>query len=79
MKVQGNTPTTINGTKFTGHALDRMQGRGILSPSKVLDVIKNPLKIHSGNSPNTTVHIGPQMKVVTNQNGDVITIIPSTK
>ncbi|MCC7438451.1 MAG: RHS repeat-associated core domain-containing protein [Armatimonadetes bacterium] len=77
MKVEGNTPTTINGTKFTGHALDRMQGRGITSPSAVLDVLNNPLKIHSGNSPNTRVHVGSQMKVVTNQNGDVITVIPT--
>ncbi|MBK8909901.1 MAG: hypothetical protein IPM61_01080 [Chlorobi bacterium] len=79
MKVQGNTPTAINGVKFTGHALDRMQGRGILSPSTVLDVINNPFKIHQGNSPGSTVHVGQQMKVVTNQNGDVITVIPLSK
>eukprot|EP01132_Coremiostelium_polycephalum_P001037 gene1037-1315_t len=47
--ITKNTPTTIQGTKFTGHALDQMQARGILSPSAVLDVVKNP----AGNKPET--------------------------
>jgi len=55
--VTKNSPTTINGTKFTGHALDQMQARGILSPSAVLDVIKNPARTFLGNTPGTWVFI----------------------
>jgi hypothetical protein len=74
--VTKNTPTTINGTKFTGHALDQMQARGILSPSAVLDVVKNPAKMFPGNKPGSTVFIRDNLKVVTNKVGDIITVIP---
>jgi RHS repeat-associated protein len=74
--VTKNTPTTINGTKFTGHALDQMQSRGILSPSAVLDVVKNPAKMFPGNTPGTMVFIRDNLKVITNKAGDVITVIP---
>lgn len=33
------SPEIINGSKFTGHALDQMQARGILSPNSVLDLV----------------------------------------
>ncbi|MGO3195377.1 MAG: hypothetical protein ACTIKE_15275 [Sphingobacterium sp.] len=55
--ITKNVPTTINGTKFTGHALDQMQARGVLSPNAVLDVVKNPTSILEGNTPGTTVFI----------------------
>ena len=71
-----NSPTTINGTKFTGHALDQMQARGILSPSAVLDVVKNPARTFPGNTPGTTVFIRDNLKVITNKAGDIITVIP---
>jgi RHS repeat-associated protein len=74
--VTKNTSTTINGTKFTGHALDQMQARGILSPSGVLDVVKNPAKMFPGNTPGTTVFIRDNLKVITNKAGDIITVIP---
>ena len=74
--VTKNSPTTINGTKFTGHALDQMQARGILSPSVVLDVIKNPARILPGNTPGTTAFLGNNLKVITNKAGDIITVIP---
>jgi hypothetical protein len=74
--VTRNQPTTIDGTKFTGHALDQMQARGVISPSAVLDVIKNPTIKTVGNTPGTTVFIKDNLKVITNQAGDVITVIP---
>jgi RHS repeat-associated protein len=70
-----NLPTTINGRDYSGHALDRMQGRGIM-PSVVEDVIKNPLKIELGNKPNTWKYIGDGLNVIINQAGKVITVIP---
>ena len=73
--VSKNSPTTINGTRFTGHALDQMQARGIISPSAVLDVIKNPARVIPGNRPGTTVFIRDNLKVVTNSSGDVMTVI----
>jgi RHS repeat-associated protein len=74
--ITKNSPTTINGTKFTGHALDQMQARGILSPSAVLDVIKNPARMFLGNTPGTSVFIRDNLKVITNKAGDIITVIP---
>ena len=73
--ITRNTSTIINGRKFTGHALDQMQNRGILSPGAVLDVIKNPLKTMQGKKPNTTVFLGDKLKVVLNKFGDVITVV----
>ncbi len=73
--VAKNSSQVINGTKFTGHALEQMQARGILSPSGVLDVIKNPARILPGNRPGTTVFLRDNLKVVTNKAGDVITVI----
>lgn len=70
-----NTSTNINGRKFTGHALDAMQGRGF-TPMIVEHIIKQPKKIIPGNRPGTTVYIGEKLKVVLNEAADVITIIP---
>ena len=74
--VTKNSPTTINGTKFTGHALDQMQARGIISPRAVFDVIKNPARTFPGNKPGTSVFIRDNLKVITNKVGDIITVIP---
>ena len=73
--VAKNSPTTINGTKFTGHALDQMQARGILSPRVVLDVIKNPTQTFPGNRSGTMVFIRDNLKVITNKAGDIMTVI----
>jgi hypothetical protein len=67
-----NTATTINGTKFTGHALDQMQARGILSPSAVLDVVKNSAMMFPGNRPGTMVFIKDNLKVITNKAGGIL-------
>lgn len=73
--VAKNSPTTINGTKFTGHALDQMQARGIISPSSVLDIVKNPAQVVPGKTLGTTVFIRDNLKVVTNTAGDIITVM----
>ncbi len=73
--VTRNNSTSINGTKFTGHALDQMQNRGIISPTAVLDVIKNPAKVMPGKTPGTKVFFKDSLKVITNKGGDVISVI----
>jgi hypothetical protein len=70
-----NEPTTIGNTPFSGHAVDRMQGRGI-PPSVVTDTILNG-QTAPGNQPGTTTHYDPtnNVTVVTNTTtGNVITI-----
>ncbi len=73
-KTVRNTPQIINGRKFTGHALDQMQNRGILSPSAVLDAIKNPLRTMSGKK-GATIYYADKLKVVVNKSGDIVTVI----
>ena len=78
--VSKNSAKVINGVKFTGHALDRMQERGILSPSVVIDTIQNPSQVLPGDMPNTMVYIRENLKVVVNASGDIITtMIQSAK
>lgn len=72
---KSNSSAEIGTRRYSGHALDRMQGRGFV-PSVVEDAINNPLKMYLGNTPNTTVYENINIKVVINQNGDVITVIP---
>ncbi len=72
------TPGTNSGTKigdryYTGHALDRVQGRGGV-PSVVEDTIASGTK-SPGNLPNTTKYSTSQADVVTNSRGDVVTVI----
>ncbi|NLD99661.1 MAG: DUF4258 domain-containing protein, partial [Fibrobacter sp.] len=69
-----NSPTSIGGRNFTGHALDQMQARGIM-PSVVENAILTGAK-SAGNTAGTTVHIVEEVKVITNTLGDVITVIP---
>lgn len=69
-----NKPTNIGDRDYSGHAVDRMQGRGV-PPSVVEDAVRNG-KAEPGNRPGTTVHTGESgVRVVTNQDGKVITVI----
>ncbi|WP_156484163.1 DUF4258 domain-containing protein, partial [Janthinobacterium agaricidamnosum] len=69
-----NKPTNIGDRDYSGHAVDRMQGRGV-PPSVVEDAVRNG-KAEPGNSPGTTVHTGESgVRVVTNQDGKVIAVI----
>lgn len=68
-----NQPSTISNREYSGHALDRMQDRGI-TPSVVENTIKNGRSTPSRGG--TTVHYDPESKVsiVTNESGRVVTV-----
>lgn len=69
-----NAASTINGVRYTGHALDQMQGRG-LTPS----VIENTLKFgrrYPGKKRGTTVVETSEVRVIVNRRGHVITVYP---
>ncbi|HEJ7913204.1 TPA: hemagglutinin repeat-containing protein [Serratia marcescens] len=68
-----NQPGTIRNREYSGHALDRMQDRGI-TPSVVENTIKNGKSTPSRGG--TTVHFDPESKVsvVTNESGRVVTV-----
>ena len=72
---KSNSSAEIGTRRYSGHALDRMQGRGFVPPA-VQDAIKNPTKTYLGNTPNTKVYENININVIINQNGDVITVIP---
>ncbi len=67
-----NTPGTVGNTSYSGHAFDRMQGRGLM-PSVVDDAIAHGQ--HAPGSDGTTVHYSPanNVSVVTNAEGRVVT------
>lgn len=69
-----NSPTTIGGRDYSGHAQDRMQGRGV-PPSAVEEAIKNgtPEASRGGTTVYTDKKNGVQ--VVVNANGKVVTVI----
>jgi RHS repeat-associated protein len=67
-----NSPEVIGGRKFTGHALDQMQGRGI--PSSVVEEVITNGTPGPGNDPGTFTHTGDGVQVVTNSTGDVVTV-----
>ena len=75
VKSGTNLPTAIGGRNYTGHALDQMQGRGIM-PSVVENAINNSIKTIHGNTVGTFVHFGDGLKVIVNIFGDVVTVIP---
>jgi len=68
-----NTPTTINGRPYSGHALDRMQDRGIL-PSAIDNTLR--YGVPSASRGGTTIFYEPinNITVVTNSNGLVVTV-----
>ena len=69
-----NAPTTIGGREFSGHAIDQMQGRGIM-PSVVENVIQNGVRT-AGSEAGTFQHVFEGVRVITNEAGRVITVIP---
>ena len=75
VKPGTNKPATIGGRVYTGHAIDRMQGRGV-PPSAVEDAILNGTQ-SPGHNPGETVHSGSNgVTVVTGSGGQVVTVIP---
>jgi RHS repeat-associated protein len=77
VKAGTNSPAVIDGINYSGHALDQMQGRGLV-PSVVKDAITNPLRTVPGNMANTTVSYGNGVKVITNEAQKVITAMPKS-
>jgi hypothetical protein len=69
-----NAPTTIGGREFSGHAIDQMQGRGIM-PSVVENAIQNGVRT-AGSEAGTFQHVFEGVRVITNEAGRVITVIP---
>ena len=70
-----NSPGQLCGRSFSGHAFDRMQGRG-LTPSVVLDAIQNGQRL-PGNSARETIFYSPNNNVsviVNSANGKVVTV-----
>ena len=68
-----NQPTVINGRTYTGHALDRMQERG-LTPTVVESAIEQATPVPSRNA--TIMYSKNGIKVIVNENGDVVTAMP---
>jgi RHS repeat-associated protein len=68
-----NAPTAIGGRRYTGHALDQMQGRG-LTPSVVEDTITNGAR--SAGREGATVFQTNQARVILNPDGSVKTVMP---
>ena len=69
-----NAPTTIDGRRYSGHALDQMQSRGF-TPSVVENSIEHGRRT-PGNRPGSAEHLFEGVKVITSDKGDVITVIP---
>jgi RHS repeat-associated protein len=78
--VADNSPTTIAGRDYTGHALDQMQARG-LTPSVVENTIQNGIQ-SAGNTASEIVHYDPvnNVTVVTDtSSGRVVTAYGGTR
>ena len=73
LEVNNNTATTIGNREYSGHALDRMQGRG-LTPTVVDDIIKTGTPTQ-GSTLGTTVYTNANGTVVVNSTGKVVTVI----
>ena len=68
-----NRPTIINGRTYTGHALDRMQERG-LTPTVIESAINKGSSIPSRGS--TFIYRADGIKVIINEHGSVVTAMP---
>ena len=69
-----NTPGTVNGIDYSGHAFDQMRNRGLV-PSVVENALRTGVRT-PGNTPGTTVvtDAANKVKVVINQSGRVMTV-----
>jgi filamentous hemagglutinin len=70
---RSNKPAKIAGRDYSGHALDRMQERG-LTPSAVENTIQHG-SVRPGRDPGTTAHYDSRnnLTVITNETGGVVT------
>ena len=70
-----NCPAEIGGRSYSGHALDSMQGRGIV-PSVVENTISNGVGISQPGGRVQLYDLGNNISVILNSNGKVITVFP---
>jgi hypothetical protein len=76
--VHPNPPTTINGREYGGHAIDRMQGRGI-PPSVVENTIQHGA-VSPDPIPGRLRHFDPVNNItVVTEGGKVVTVIPGRR
>jgi RHS repeat-associated protein len=75
MHVPGpqNLPTVINGRNYTGHALDQMQGRGLM-PSVVEDTISTG--VQSAGRDGAQIFTTGHARIIVNPNGSIKTVYP---
>ena len=74
VKPKTNKSGAVNGTNYTGHAFDQMQGRGVV-PSMVKEALTNGKKVKTNLKNNTSNYKLGDLEVVVNQNGTVVTVI----
>ncbi|SIR98013.1 hypothetical protein SAMN05445060_1929 [Williamsia sterculiae] len=75
--LPGNNPAIINGMPYSGHAIDRLQGRGIM-PSVVQNTIDHGIS-YPGRTPDTTVFFDPVNNISViqdNIDGTIISLYP---
>lgn len=77
MTVQpgANSPTTINGINYTGHALDQMQSRG-LTPSVIQDTLSRGASTPGYDG--ATIYATEQVQVIVNPSGSIKTVYPKS-
>ena len=70
-----NSPTSINGRNYTGHAVDQMENRGI-PHSAVENTILFGTKSSSRQNSNSIFYEDTNnIKVILNERGDVVTVM----
>jgi hypothetical protein len=72
--IAGNKAAIIGGRFYRGHALDQMQGRGVV-PMVVEDIIRFPTRTFPGRNDTTGFQNGNGV-VFLNSNGSVVTVWP---
>ena len=71
-----NAPAAIGGVNYSGHALDQMQGRGVI-PSAVKSTIENGTIFSTGPGTTGYYEAAANLRVIVNStNGRVVTVIP---
>jgi hypothetical protein len=74
VKPGTNAPATINGVRYSGHALDQMQARGV-TPTVVQDTLRTGVRSqgHSGRTVYTNAN--NRVTVVQERDGTIVTVI----
>lgn len=71
-----NAPAAIEGVNYSGHALDQMQGRGVV-PSAVKSTIENGTIFPTGRGTTGYYDAATNLRAIVNStNGRVVTVIP---